>query len=152
LGEYILSVVQIPSTNKDKVKIIFMPRIVGVDIPENKRVVIALTYIYGVGNSVSKKILAKAKISEDIRAKDLDETQIASIRNVIDKSQYMLEGELKRVVSQNIKRYKDIQCYRGARHMKNLPVRGQKTQKNARTKRGKRIAVGGANPKAVAKT
>lgn len=129
-----------------------MPRIIGVDIPENKRVLISLTYIYGIGLSTAKKILSKAKVSEDIRAKDLDENQIAMIRNVIDKSQYMVEGELKRVVSQNIKRYKDIQCYRGNRHLKNLPVRGQKTQKNARTKRGKRLAVGGANPKAVAKT
>ena len=113
---------------------------------------ISLTYIYGIGLSTAKKILSKAKVSEDIRAKDLDENQISMIRNVIDKSQYMVEGELKRVVSQNIKRYKDIQCYRGNRHLKNLPVRGQKTQKNARTKRGKRVAVGGANPKAVAKT
>lgn len=129
-----------------------MPRIIGVDIPENKRVVISLTYIYGIGLSTAKKILSKAKVSEDIRAKDLDENQISAIRNVIDKSQYMVEGELKRVVSQNIKRYKDIQCYRGNRHLKNLPVRGQKSQKNARTKRGKRVAVGGANPKAVAKT
>ncbi len=129
-----------------------MPRIIGVDIPESKRVVIALTYIYGIGLSTAKKILSKAKVSEDVRAKDLDENQISMIRNVIDKSQYMVEGELKRVVSQNIKRYKDIQCYRGNRHTKNLPVRGQKTQKNARTKRGKRIAVGGANLKTVSKT
>ncbi|PJA41027.1 30S ribosomal protein S13 [candidate division WWE3 bacterium CG_4_9_14_3_um_filter_34_6] len=129
-----------------------MPRINGVDIPENKRIVVSLTYIYGIGVSMAKKILEKAKIDGDIRAKDLNDDQISSIRNSIEKLQCMVEGELKRVVSQNIKRYKDIQCYRGTRHLKNLPVRGQKTQKNARTKRGKRVAVGGANPKVVAKT
>ena len=129
-----------------------MPRINGIDIPENKRVVVSLTYIYGIGASMAKKILGKAKIGDDIRAKDLNEDQISSIRNSIEKLQCMVEGELKRVVSQNIKRYKDIQSYRGIRHLKNLPVRGQKTQKNARTKRGKRVAVGGANPKTVAKT
>jgi len=129
-----------------------MPRINGVDIPENKRIVVSLTYIYGIGVSMAKKILEKAKIDGDIRAKDLNDDQISSIRNSIEKLQCMVEGELKRVVSQNIKRYKDIQSYRGIRHLKNLPVRGQKTQKNARTKRGKRVAVGGANPKVVAKT
>ncbi len=129
-----------------------MPRIAGVDIPNNKRIVIALTYIYGIGLSTSKEILERAKVDENIRAKDLTDEQLASIRNVIEKGQYMVEGELRRVVSQNIKRLKDIQCYRGIRHIRNLPVRGQKTQKNARTKRGKRVAVGGANPKAAAKT
>ena len=129
-----------------------MPRIAGVDIPNNKRIVIALTYIYGIGLPTSKEILARAKVDENIRAKDLTDEQLSAIRNVIEKGQYMVEGELRRVVSQNIKRLKDIQCYRGIRHMRNLPVRGQKTQKNARTKRGKRIAVGGANPKAASKT
>lgn len=129
-----------------------MPRIVGVDIPMEKRTVIALTYIHGIGRSTADKILERAKIDVDIRAKDLTEDQVAAIRNVIEKSQYMVEGELKRVVSQNIKRYKDVQSYRGLRHLANLPVRGQKTQKNARTKRGKRVAVGGANPRAAAKT
>jgi len=129
-----------------------MPRIVGIDIPESKRIVISLTYIYGIGLASSKEILKRAKVDENIRAKDLDENQIATIRNVIEKSQYMVEGELRRVVSQNIKRLKDIQSYRGSRHAKNLPVRGQKTQKNARTKRGKKVTIGGANPKASMKT
>lgn len=129
-----------------------MPRLIGIDIPENKRIVIALTYIYGIGPSVSAEILKKAKVSEDIRAKDLDEAQLASIRNAIEKNQVMAEGELRRVVSQNIKRLKDIQSYRGSRHMKNLPSRGQKTQKNARTRRGKSRAVGGANMKSPTKT
>ena len=129
-----------------------MPRISGVDIPENKRIVIALTYIYGIGSTLSKKVLKRAGIDENVRAKELTEDQIASVRNAIEKSNLMIEGELRRVVGQNIKRYKDIQCYRGLRHLKNLPVRGQKTQKNARTKRGKRMAIGGANPRASAKT
>jgi small subunit ribosomal protein S13 len=118
-----------------------MARLIGVDIPDNKRIVIALTYIYGIGLHTSKQILERAGVSEDIRAKDLDENQIANIRNAIEKMQIMVEGELRH-----------IQSYRGQRHLKNLPVRGQKTQKNARTKRGKRVAVGGANPKAATKT
>ncbi len=124
----------------------------GIDIPNEKRILTALTYIHGIGNSVSKKILQRAKIDENIRAKDLTEDQLSSIRNVIEKSQFMVEGELRRVVKQNIKRYIEIGSYKGQRHQKNLPVRGQKTQKNARTKRGKRMAVGGANPRAAAKT
>ncbi len=129
-----------------------MPRLLGIDIPENKRIVISLTYIYGIGPAIAKDLLKKANVSEDIRAKDLDETQLAAIRNAIEKSQIMAEGELRRVISQNIKRLRDIQSYRGSRHAKNLPSRGQKTQKNARTRRGKRKAVGGANPKAATKT
>lgn len=129
-----------------------MPRLVGIDIPENKRIVISLTYIYGIGPTLAKDILKKAKVSEDIRGKDLNEEQLASIRNAIEKAQIMVEGELRRVVSQNIKRLRDIQSYRGSRHAKNLPSRGQKTQKNARTRRGKRRAVGGANPKSATKT
>jgi small subunit ribosomal protein S13 len=129
-----------------------MPRFIGIEVPENKRIVIALTYIYGIGPATARDLLKKAKISEDIRAKDLDESQLAAIRNAIEKAQIMAEGELRRVVSQNIKRLKDIQSYRGSRHAKNLPSRGQKTQKNARTRRGKRRAVGGANPRAATKT
>lgn len=129
-----------------------MPRIVGIDIPNEKRIVVALTYVYGIGPSLSKKILKRANVDENVRAKNITEEQIASIRNVIEKSQYMVEGELKRIIFQNIKRLKDIKAYRGIRHVRNLPVRGQKTQKNARTKRGKRMAVGGVNPRAIAKT
>lgn len=129
-----------------------MARIAGVDIPNNKRIVTALTYIYGIGNTLSKKILQEAGIDESIRAKDLTEIDLNKIRLIFDKSKYIVEGELRRVVSQNIKRLKDIKSYKGIRHIKNLPARGQKTQKNARTKRGKKMAVGGANPKASAKT
>lgn len=129
-----------------------MPRIVGIDIPNDKRIEVALTYLHGIGRTSSEKILKRAKIDPNIRAKDLSEEQISTIRNVIEKEQYMVEGELKRVVRQNIKRYIEIGSYRGQRHQRNLPVRGQKTQKNARTKRGKRVAVGGVKPKTAAKT
>lgn len=129
-----------------------MPRIVGVDIPQEKRIVISLTYIYGIGPTTAKKILDRAKVDENVRSKNLTDEQVAAIRNVIEKNQMLLEGELRRVIGQNIKRYKDIQCYRGQRHLKNLPVRGQKTQKNARTKRGKRMAVGGVKGKTATKT
>ena len=128
-----------------------MPRILGVDIPENKRAVISLTYIYGVGKNTSIEILKKAKVSEDIRAKELTEAQIGSIRTAIEESGLPIEGELRRIITQNIKRKKDIQSYQGMRHIKRLPVRGQKTQKNARTKRGRSVAIGGANPKAAMK-
>lgn len=129
-----------------------MARISGIDIPNNKRIVISLTYIYGIGLATSKKILKMAKIDESKRTHELTDSDLSVIRGVMDKEGFMVEGELRRIVSQNIKRYKDIKCYRGLRHLRNLPVRGQKTQKNARTKRGKRVAVGGTNPKAAAKT
>ena len=129
-----------------------MARIASIDIPREKRIIISLTYIYGIGPAIAKEILKKAKIDENVRTKDLTESQITSIRTVMNKEGYMVEGELRRIVSQNIKRYKDIRCYRGLRHLRNLPVRGQKTQKNARTKRGKKLAVGGANPRAATKT
>lgn len=129
-----------------------MARITGIDVPDNKRIVISLTYIYGIGAKLSQKVLKRAGIDENIRTKNLSEDDLARIRNAIEKEGIMVEGELRRVVTQNIKRLKDIQCYKGTRHLKNLPVRGQKTQKNARTKRGKRVAVGGAKPKSAAKT
>ncbi len=129
-----------------------MARIASIEIPKDKRIVISLTYIYGIGPVIAKRILKKAKIDENKRTKDLTEQDLSAIRTIIDKEGLMLEGELRRIISQNIKRYKDIRCYRGLRHIKSLPVRGQKTQKNARTKRGKKLAVGGANPKAIAKT
>ncbi len=128
-----------------------MPRVLGVDIPDNKKVAYSLRYIYGIGPTNSVKILKSAKIDLEKRAKDLSDQEIALIRAVIEKMGIMVEGELKRMVVQNIKRLKDIQSYKGTRHQKNLPVRGQNTQKNARTKRGKRVAVGGANPNAALK-
>lgn len=112
-----------------------MARISGVDIPNNKRVEIALTYIYGIGLKSSKDILAKTGINPDIRAKDLTEDDIAKLRDEIENN-YKVEGELRREVSLNIKRLTEINCYRGIRHRKGLPVRGQRTKTNARTRKG----------------
>ena len=116
-----------------------MARIAGVDIPNEKRIVISLQYIYGIGEPTSKKILADAGISEDIRTKDLTEEQLQSIRTQITK--YKVEGDLRREVALNIKRLMEIGCYRGIRHRKNLPVRGQNTRNNARTRKGPRHTI-----------
>ena len=112
-----------------------MARISGVDIPNNKRVEIALTYIYGIGLKSSRDILAKTGINPDIRAKDLTEDDIAKLRDEIENN-YTVEGELRREVAMNIKRLVEINCYRGIRHRKGLPVRGQRTKTNARTRKG----------------
>ena len=112
-----------------------MARIAGVDIPNDKRVVIALTYIYGIGKSTSEKVLEETKIDENIRVKDLSEEQMNAIRKAIDKIK--VEGDLRREVQLNIKRLMEIGCYRGIRHRKGLPVRGQRTRTNARTRKGK---------------
>lgn len=112
-----------------------MPRIAGVNIPEKKRIEIALTYIYGVGRSSSKKILAEAKISPDARAEKLTTEEVNALRNIIE-GKYKVEGELRREKQMSIKRLKDIGCYRGIRHVKGLPVRGQQTRTNGRTIRG----------------
>jgi small subunit ribosomal protein S13 len=119
-----------------------MPRIVGVDVPANKRVEIALTYIYGVGRSTSKTICGQLKIRPELRAKDLTEEDVQHIAHLLEKN-YVVEGGLRRQTSQNIQRLKDIRCYRGVRHMKGLPVRGQNTQSNARTRKGPRKTVAG---------
>ena len=112
-----------------------MARIAGVDIPNNKRVEIALTYIYGIGLKSSKDILAKTGINPDTRAKDLTEEEVAKLRDVIE-NEYTVEGDLRREVGLNIKRMQEINCYRGIRHRKGLPVRGQRTKTNARTRKG----------------
>ena len=111
-----------------------MARIVGVDIPNEKRVVIALTYIYGIGLTTSKKILKETNINEDIRVKNLTEDQLTAIRTKVAK--HKVEGDLRREVALNIKRLTEIGCYRGLRHRKGLPVRGQRTKTNARTRKG----------------
>lgn len=111
-----------------------MARVVGVDIPNNKRVVISLQYIYGVGESTAKKILAAVNIDENIRVKDLTEDQLGAIRQEITK--YRVEGDARRQVALNIKRLNEIGCYRGIRHRRGLPVRGQRTKTNARTRKG----------------
>jgi small subunit ribosomal protein S13 len=119
-----------------------MPRIAGVDIPNEKKVVIALTYIYGIGLHSARQILSKLGVPQDTRAKDLTEEQVGKINSEIDGS-YVCEGELGRQHTQNINRLKDIGCYRGIRHRRGLPVRGQKTKCNARTRKGPRKTVAG---------
>jgi small subunit ribosomal protein S13 len=123
-----------------------MARIAGVDIPRDKRVEIALTYIYGIGVSQSKNILAQAQVNGDTRVKDLTDDEIARIRETIDKG-LMVEGDLRREVSLNIKRLTEIGCYRGFRHRRGLPVRGQRTKTNARTRKGPARAIGGKRKK-----
>ena len=124
-----------------------MARIAGVDIPKNKRGVIALTYIFGVGRSRASEILAKANVSEDIKVQDWNDEQIGAIRDAV--SYYKIEGELRSEVSLNIKRLMDIGCYRGIRHRSGLPLRGQRTKNNSRTRKGKRKTV--ANKKKASK-
>ena len=119
-----------------------MARIAGVDIPRDKRVEIALTYIYGIGKTSSQSILAEAQIDPNIRVKDLDESQLTRIRECIDRS-YQVEGDLRREVNMNIKRLMEIGSYRGLRHRRNLPSRGQRTRTNARTLRGVKKTVAG---------
>ena len=116
-----------------------MARIVGVDIPNEKRVVVSLTYIYGIGDTTAKKICKDAKVSEDIRVKDLTEAQLAALRNEITK--HKVEGDLRRETALNIKRLSEIGCYRGIRHRHGLPVHGQRTRTNARTRKGKRKTI-----------
>ena len=111
-----------------------MARIAGVDIPRNKRVEISLTYIFGIGKSTSNKILEKAGVDKDTRVKDLTEEQVAQLRNAVE--EYKIEGELRKEIRLNIKRLLDIKSYRGLRHRNGLPVRGQKTKTNARTRKG----------------
>jgi small subunit ribosomal protein S13 len=131
-----------------------MLRIAGITIPDNKRIVIALTYIYGIGPVLSEQILKKADISHDIRTKDLNETQTTKLREIIEGSgKYKIEGDLRREKMMNIKRLKEIGCYRGTRHIKGLPVRGQNTKTNNRTVRGnKRSTMGSGRKKSSEKT
>ncbi|MFQ5787859.1 MAG: 30S ribosomal protein S13 [Thermodesulfobacteriota bacterium] len=114
-----------------------MPRIAGVDIPANKRLEIGLTYIYGIGKNMSKKILEEAELDPNIKSQDLTEQEVAKIREIIEK-QYIVEGDLRREVQNNIKRLIEIGCFRGIRHRQGLPLRGQKTRSNARTRKGPR--------------
>jgi small subunit ribosomal protein S13 len=125
-----------------------VPRIIGVDIPKEKRVEISLMYIYGIGRSLSNKILKAANINPDKRAKDLTEEEVARLSSIIQKD-YRVEGDLRRDISANIKRLIDIGTYRGLRHRRGLPVRGQRTKTNARTRKGPRKTVGVIRQKAV---
>ena len=119
-----------------------MARIAGVDLPRDKRVEIALTYIFGVGHSTSQEILKATGINPDTRVRDLAEAEVAKLREVLDRN-YHVEGDLRREIGMNIKRLQEIACYRGIRHRRNLPVRGQRTRTNARQKRGQRKTVAG---------
>jgi len=126
-----------------------MARIAGVDLPREKRIEIGLTYIYGIGRVTSNKILKATKISPDTRVKDLTEEQASKLREYIEKHQIQVEGDLKRETSLNIKRMMEIGSYRGVRHRKGLPVRGQSTKQNARTRKGPKKTVGRAKKKEV---
>lgn len=114
-----------------------MPRIAGVDVPDNKRIEVALTYIYGIGPTLSRRLLRESSISPDLRARDLTTNDISRLRMMIEE-RFSVEGELRKEVSNNIKRLREIKSYRGVRHAKGLPVRGQRTRNNARTRKGKR--------------
>ena len=123
-----------------------MARIAGVDLPKGKRIEIGLTYIYGIGRSTSQKILAEAEVDRNLKTDDLVESQIAGIRKIIDEK-YKVEGDLRRDISMSIKRLMDLGAYRGLRHRKGLPVRGQRTSTNARTRKGPRRSVMGKRKK-----
>lgn len=126
-----------------------MARIAGINIPKEKRILIALTYIYGIGKSRAKSICDSLKIDSKVRAKDLNEEILFKIRALIEKKAYTLEGDLRRKISSDIKRLIEIGCYRGIRHTKKLPVRGQRTHTNARTRKGRGVAI--ANKKKAIK-
>lgn len=128
-----------------------MARISGVTIPDTKQVWVSLTYIYGIGPKISREILSKANVEPTVKVKDLTDAEVSRIQDIVS-SNYTIEGELQRVVTGNIKRLRDIKAYRGLRHQANLPVRGQRTRTNARTKRGKKVTVGGTARKAPSKT
>jgi small subunit ribosomal protein S13 len=128
-----------------------MARIAGVVLPADKQVHIGLTYIYGIGPKHASTILAAAKVEPTTRVKDLTEAEEQKIRDIID-AEYTVEGDLQRLVTNNIKRLKDVNAYRGLRHKAGLPTRGQRTRTNARTRKGRAVAVGGAQPKAASKT
>ena len=129
-----------------------MARIIGVEIPGEKRIDIALRYIYGIGPSNALDILEKAKIDRSIRAKDLDEQQLSQIVHAIQDGKYVIEGDLRRELGLNLKRLQSIKCYRGIRHLRGLPVRGQRTSTNARTRKGPRKGTVAGKKKATAKT
>ncbi|ACV22988.1 30S ribosomal protein S13 [Slackia heliotrinireducens] len=123
-----------------------MPRLFGVDLPRDKRIETGLTYIYGIGNTTAKKIIAETGVDPDVRVRDISEEDLQKIRNYID-ANLTVEGDLHREVSQNVKRLMEIGCYRGLRHRKGLPVRGQRTHTNARTRKGPRKQIGGKKNK-----
>lgn len=128
-----------------------MARISGVTIPNEKQIWVALTYVHGIGRKTAHDILAAAKVETTVRVKDLTDAEVARIQDIINEK-HTVEGELQRIVAGNIKRLKDIKAYRGLRHTANLPSRGQRTKTNARTRRGKKVTVGGTAKKVASKT
>ncbi len=128
-----------------------MARISGVTIPNEKQILFAIRYVYGIGKKTGADIIEKAGVEPTVRVKDLTDQEISRIQDVINE-RFIVEGELQRIVTTNIKRLKDIKAYRGLRHSQNLPSRGQRTKTNARTRRGKKVTVGGTAKKAVSKT
>jgi small subunit ribosomal protein S13 len=128
-----------------------MARISGVTIPTEKQIHVALTYVFGIGPTTAKAIIAEAKVEPTVRVKDMTDAEIARIQDIINEK-HTVEGELQRIVAGNIKRLKDINSYRGLRHKANLPSRGQRTKTNARTRRGKKTTVGGTAKKVASKT
>jgi small subunit ribosomal protein S13 len=127
-----------------------MARIAGVDLPRNKRIEVALTYIYGIGRNSSRRILEEAEVELDRKTDSVSDEEVARIRSVIDQK-YKVEGDLRREIAQHIKRLMDLGCYRGLRHRRNLPVRGQRTHTNARTRKGPRRTIAGKKPPPQAK-
>lgn len=119
-----------------------MPRISGVDIPNDKRIVTSLTYIYGIGPTIARQVLKEAQIDPEVKAKNLTEDEVSRVASLIDRN-YQVEGALRRIVQANIARLRDIGCYRGLRHRRGMPVRGQRTQSNARTRKGPKKTVAG---------
>ncbi|NMB69942.1 30S ribosomal protein S13 [candidate division WWE3 bacterium] len=128
-----------------------MARVSGIDLPNNKRIETALTYLYGIGDTTAKKILTEAKVDSNKRAKDLTDAELASIQSTLVAMEIPVEGELRRIVSSNIRRLQEIGSYRGTRHKIGLPVRGQRTRSNSRTRKGKRKTVGGQKKKLAKK-
>jgi small subunit ribosomal protein S13 len=128
-----------------------LARIAGIDIPRDKRIEVGLRYIYGIGPTTANKVLALAQVNPDTRSRDLTEEEVNRINTIIQNAEFKVEGDLRRETQMNIKRLMDIGCYRGSRHIKGLPVRGQRTRTNARTRKGKRKTVAGKK-KALAKT
>lgn len=128
-----------------------MPRIAGVNIPDNKRVEIGLSYVFGVGPTNAKEVLAKLKISNNPKFSELTQDEIDKMRNIVEK-EMVVEGDLRQIINQNIRRLKEISAYRGTRHARNLPVNGQRTKTNARTKRGKKVTMGSGRKKSSDKT
>ena len=122
-----------------------MARVAGIEIPAHKVAWVSLTYVYGIGETLAHRILKEAGVPENLRVKELNEDQLTRINSIVDKN-YVVEGALRRVVSQNIQRLKDIACYRGSRHKRSLPVRGQRTRTNSRTRKGPRKTVAGKKP------